>query len=125
MIRGDFRSGLVREAIDAALGGHPADVVLSDMLPNVSGIPSVDQANAAALTALAIDFCRERLKQDGVFVVKVFQGEAFNEVLAGMKKAFRTVTTRKPEASRGESREMYLVGRGPRAGQEGARSGLE
>jgi 23S rRNA (uridine2552-2'-O)-methyltransferase len=112
VIRGDFRSAPVRNEIRAALGNEQADVVLSDMLPNVSGIPSVDQANAAALTALAIDFCREGLKPDGVFVVKVFQGEAFNEVLAGMKEAFRTVTTRKPEASRGESREMYLVGRG-------------
>jgi 23S rRNA (uridine2552-2'-O)-methyltransferase len=119
VLRGDFRDAGVRRAVRAALGNSPADVVLSDMLPNVSGIPSVDQANAAALTALAIEFCREGLKPDGVFVVKVFQGEAFHEVLAAMKGTFRTVSTRKPEASRDESRETYLVGKGLRPAKEG------
>lgn len=123
VLRGDFRDSAVRGAIREALGNLPADVVLSDMLPNVSGIPSVDQANAAALTALAIEFCRDGmrpgLKPDGVFVVKVFQGEAFKDVLAAMKETFRTVTTRKPEASRDESRETYLVGKGLRPAQEG------
>jgi 23S rRNA (uridine2552-2'-O)-methyltransferase len=114
VIRGDFRKSEVRAEIRAALGNAPADVVLSDMLPNVSGIPSVDQANAAALTGLAIEFCRNGLKPDGVFVVKVFQGEAYPEVLDRMKETFRTVITRKPEASRGESREMYLLGKGLR-----------
>ena len=117
VIRGDFRDSGVREAIRSALGGKPADVVLSDMLPNVSGIPSVDQANAAALTGLAIEFCRSELKPEGVFVVKVFQGEAYPALLSLMKETFRTVTTRKPEASRGESREMYLLGRGLRPAQ--------
>ncbi len=127
VIRGDFRDSGVREAIRAALGGQAADVVMSDMLPNVSGIPGVDQARAAELTELAMDFCTGGkqiglktdggLKPDGVFVVKVFQGEAYPELLARMKETFRTVTTRKPEASRGESREMYLVGRGLRPAQ--------
>ena len=117
VIRGDFRDSGVREAIRTALGGKPADVVLSDMLPNVSGIPSVDQANAAALTGLAIEFCRKELKPEGVFVVKVFQGEAYPALLSLMKETFRTVATRKPEASRGESREMYLLGRGLRPAQ--------
>jgi 23S rRNA (uridine2552-2'-O)-methyltransferase len=117
ILRGDFRDAAVRSAVLTALGGQPADVVLSDMLPNVSGIPSVDQANAAALIEVAIEFCRQALKPDGVFVVKVFQGEAFAGVLAGMKEAFRSVTTRKPEASRGESREIYLVGRALRPAQ--------
>ncbi|NBS58267.1 MAG: hypothetical protein EBS65_14705 [Betaproteobacteria bacterium] len=94
-----------------------ADVVLSDMMPNVSGIPSVDQANAAALTELAIDFCHATLKPDGVFVVKVFQGEAFQDLFARMKEVFLAVATRKPGASRDESRETYLVGRGLRPAQ--------
>ena len=116
VLRGDFREPAVRGAIRAALGNKPADVVLSDMLPNVSGIPSVDQANAAALTELAIEYCRGEsdpgLQPEGIFVVKVFQGEAFPDLLRRMKETFRTVTTRKPEASRGESREIYLLGRG-------------
>ncbi len=112
VVQGDFRLAEVRAAVRAALGKERPDVVLSDMLPNVSGIPSVDQANAAELTRLAIEFCREELKPDGVFVVKVFQGEAFQAVLASMKSTFRAVVTRKPGASRGESREVYLVGRG-------------
>lgn len=114
VIRGDFRTPEVRAEIRAALGNAPADVVLSDMLPNVSGIAGVDQANAAALTGLAIEFCCNGLKPDGVFVVKVFQGEAYPELLSRMKETFRTVITRKPEASRGESREMYLLGKGLR-----------
>ncbi len=114
VIRGDFRDPGVRAAIHEALGGKLADVVMSDMLPNVSGIPSVDQANAAALTELAIEYCKDGLKPDGIFVVKVFQGEAYPDLLARMKGTFRTVTTRKPDASRGESREMYLLGRGLR-----------
>jgi 23S rRNA (uridine2552-2'-O)-methyltransferase len=117
VLQGDFREAGVRQAIRDALDKTQADVVLSDMLPNVSGIPSVDQANAAELTQLAIEFCRKDLKPDGFFVVKVFQGEAFQAVLALMKETFRTVVTRKPEASRGESREIYLVGRGLRPAQ--------
>ncbi|CAN0125912.1 unnamed protein product [Phaeothamnion confervicola] len=117
VLRGDFREAQVREMVRTGLGGVRADVVLSDMLPNVSGIPSVDQANAAALTELAIDFCREVLKPEGVFVVKVFQGEAFQDLLARMKGTFASVATRKPEASRVESRETYLVGRGLRPAQ--------
>ena len=117
VLRGDFREAAVREAIRAVLGNVPADVVLSDMLPNVSGIPSVDQANAAALTELAIDFCREGLKPDGVLVIKVFQGEAFQGLLRRMKETFVTVATRKPGASRGGSRETYLLGRGLRLAQ--------
>lgn len=117
VLRGDFREPGIRAAIHSALGDAKADVVLSDMMPNVSGIPSVDQANAAALTELAIDFCHAGLKPDGVFVVKVFQGEAFQDLLARMKDVFLAVATRKPGASRDESRETYLVGRGLRPAQ--------
>ncbi len=116
VLRGDFRDPAVRRAVREALGGQ-ADVVMSDMLPNVTGIPGVDQANAAELTLTAIEFCREAMKPGGVFVVKVFQGEAFTELLACMKETFQTVVTRKPEASRDESRETYLLGRGLRPAQ--------
>jgi 23S rRNA (uridine2552-2'-O)-methyltransferase len=107
VLKGDFReAGLLQ-----ALEGRRADVILSDVLPNLSGIPNVDQARAAELTFAALDFCRKALKSDGVFVLKAFQGEAFNEVLQRLKHDFGKVSVRKPEASRGESRETYVVAR--------------
>lgn len=112
VLQGDFRDLAVRHACIAALDGAKADAVLSDMSPNISGIASADQARAAELVGLAIGFCRDHLKPEGAFLVKVFQGEAFAEVLAELKRTFRTVRTRKPGASRGESREAYLLARG-------------
>lgn len=105
--KGDFRA----VELQAALGGR-ADVVLSDMMPNVTGVPSVDQARAAELLRAAIELCRKVLKPDGVFLAKMFHGEAFDEVLAAMKASFQTVAVMKPAASRGESRENYLLARG-------------
>lgn len=113
VLKGDFRELAVRDAVRTALEGA-ADVVLSDLSPNLSGIASVDQANAARLAGLAIEFGREVLKSDGVFLVKVFQGEAFGEVLARLRGAFASVATRKPRASREASRETYLLARAPR-----------
>jgi 23S rRNA (uridine2552-2'-O)-methyltransferase len=107
IFKGDFREA----DLEGALGGK-ADVVLSDMMPNVTGVPLVDQARAAELTAAAIEFCRKSLKPDGAFLVKVFHGEAFDAVLKALKAVFQTVEVRKPSASRGESRENYLLARG-------------
>lgn len=112
VLRGDFREPAVQDAIEAALGGAPADVVLSDLSPNLSGIASADQARAAELLRGAIELCRRRLRPDGAFLAKVFLGEEFEPLLAALKAAFREVRTRKPAASRGESRETYLVARG-------------
>ena len=107
VLRGDFReAGLLQ-----ALEGKRADVILSDVLPNLSGIPNVDQARAAELSFAAMDFCQKALKSDGVFVVKAFHGEAFEDVLQRLKRDFGKVNVRKPEASRGESRETYVVAR--------------
>lgn len=110
VLKGDFRT------VDllAPLSGAKADVILSDVLPNLSGIANVDQARAAELSFAAVDFCRKALKSGGVFVLKAFQGEAFDEVLQRLKHEFGTVAVRKPAASRGESRETYLVMRNPR-----------
>jgi len=108
--RGDFREA----DLDAALGGK-ADVVLSDMMPNVTGVPLVDQARAAELILAAIELCAKVLKPDGVFVAKIFHGAAFDEVRAALKASFETVTVRKPAASRGESRENYFLARGLKA----------
>ncbi len=112
LLQGDFRE----TDLEGALGGK-ADLVLSDMMPNVTGVPSVDQARAAELTLAAVALCKRVLKPEGAFLVKVFHGEAFDEVLGALKMTFKTVATRKPSASRGESRETYLLARGlnPRA----------
>jgi len=109
IVKSDFR----KADLEAALGGK-ADVVLSDMMPNVTGVPLVDQARAAQLLLAAIDLCRKVLKPEGVFLAKMFHGEAFDEVLEALKAAFQTVAVRKPAASRGESRENYLLARGVR-----------
>jgi len=72
----------------------------------------VDQARAAELTLAAIELCRRVLRPEGAFLVKVFHGEAFDDVFRALKTVFQTVATRKPAASRGESRETYLLARG-------------
>ena len=113
VLRGDVREPQAREALREALGGT-ADLVLSDLSPNLSGIPGVDQARGAELAELALELAGEILKPTGALVVKVFQGEAFAEVLNRIKRAFKAVSVRKPGASRGESRETYLLARGPK-----------
>jgi 23S rRNA (uridine2552-2'-O)-methyltransferase len=109
IFKGDFREA----DFESALGGK-ADVVLSDMMPNVTGVPLVDQARAAQLLLAAIELCRKVLKPEGVLLAKMFHGEAFDEVLKELKASFQTVSVRKPAASRGESRENYLLARGVR-----------
>src|SRR5207237_1975302 len=106
----DFRAAKVI----GARGSAKADVILSDVAPNLSGIANVDQARAAELSYAAIDLCRKALKDHGVFVLKAFQGEAFDEVLQRLKLEFGKVSVRKPVASRGESRETYVVARNQR-----------
>ena len=117
VLRGDVREPQARAAMREALGGA-ADVVLSDLSPKLSGIPGVDQARAAELAGLAVELACEVLKPSGALVVKVFQGEAFEEVLGLARRVFHTVAVRKPGASRGESRETYLLGRGPKRALE-------
>ena len=110
VLKGDFRDAKLLEALE----GREADVILSDLSPNLSGIANVDQARAAELSFAAIDFCGKALKSGGVFVSKAFHGEAFAGVLQRLKQEFGTVAVRKPGASRGESRETYVVARNPR-----------
>ena len=111
VLRTDFREGSVLQALE----GRKADAVLSDLSPNLSGIASVDQARAAELTIAAIEFCRKALKPEGVFVLKLFHGPAFDDLAARLKAQFDRVKVIKPAASRGESRETYLVARRVRA----------
>lgn len=109
VIEGDFREPEALAALDAALAGQPAGLVLSDMAPNISGVPSVDQPRAMYLAELALDFARSRLAPGGALVAKVFQGEGSDALVAEARKHFETVRLRKPKASRDRSREFYLV----------------
>jgi 23S rRNA (uridine2552-2'-O)-methyltransferase len=109
VLQGDFRQPEIRASLARALNGQKADVVLSDLSPNISGIASTDQARSAELVRLALDFCREQLAPGGAFLVKVFQGDEFAGLLNEMKAMFQEVRTLKPSASREESRETYLL----------------
>src|SRR5262249_52357345 len=109
---GDFLDESTQKALADALGVRKADVVLCDLSPDLTGIASTDQARAAELVSIALEFCRARLEPRGAFLVKVFQGESFKDLLAEIKATFREVHTRKPGASRAESRETYFLARG-------------
>lgn len=109
-ICGDFREESVLKILEKSLNNQPVDLVIADMAPNISGIASVDQAGATYLTELALDFCKDWLKPQGNFLVKVFIGEGFEEVLKNMRTIFDKVVTRKPKASRDRSSEVYLLG---------------
>jgi 23S rRNA (uridine2552-2'-O)-methyltransferase len=111
-IQGDFREEVVLRQLESSLQGKQVDLVIADMAPNMSGITVVDQAGAAYLTELALEFSRDWLKPSGNFLVKVFIGAGFDEILASMRGLFDKVVTRKPKASRGRSNEVYLLGLG-------------
>ncbi|HEY7658619.1 MAG TPA: RlmE family RNA methyltransferase [Burkholderiales bacterium] len=113
-IRGDFRDAEAVAAVDQALAGRKADLVLSDMAPNLSGIATTDQARALELGHVALDFAVNHLKPQGNFLVKVFQGAGFDEFVKELRRQFRTVAVRKPEASRSRSREVYVLAKGLR-----------
>ena len=111
-IQGDFREESVLKLLEEKLNNKKVDLVIADMAPNISGITIVDQAGAAYLTELALGFTKEWLKPSGNFLVKVFIGEGFDEILKNMRSMFDKVVTRKPKASRGRSNEVYLLGMG-------------
>lgn len=114
-IQGDFTEEAVLQGILEALGGARADLVISDMAPNMSGIADVDQPKSMYLVELALDLAGQVLKPGGNFVSKVFQGEGFDTLITDARGVFSKVVTRKPEASRARSREVYLVAKGLRA----------
>lgn len=111
-LEGDFCDEEVLAALLTRIGGKNVDVVLSDMAPNMSGNDNVDQPRSMYLVELALDMCHQVLKPNGTFVVKVFQGQGFEEFLKDLRAAFTTVKTRKPDSSRARSREVYLVATG-------------
>ncbi len=107
----DFAEQAGLDALLAALGGRHADLVLSDMAPNLTGIRIADQAGVMQLAELALDLCRQALAPGGDLLIKVFQGEGFDPLLKDMRTQFAKSQVRKPQASRDGSREMYLLGR--------------
>jgi 23S rRNA (uridine2552-2'-O)-methyltransferase len=111
-LQGDFREAEVLSELETLLGGEPLDLVLSDMAPNLTGMPVVDQARAIYLVELALDLARRRLKHGGALVVKTFSGAGFDDFMSEARVNFRQVATRKPKSSRAESREVYLVAKG-------------
>ncbi len=110
-LRGNFMSPEVRADIDARLGSRRADLVISDMAPNLSGVKDVDQARAACLSTALMSVALHWLKPEGALVVKFFQGTEHEALLAQARAQFRRVRIRKPRASRSESTEVYLLAR--------------
>lgn len=110
-IQGDFREDAVLAQLEERLGERRVGLVMSDMAPNMSGVPLVDQARVMYLAELGLEFSRAHLQPDGAFLVKVFQGTDYETFLRSMRETFRTVAVRKPDASRDRSAELYLLGR--------------
>jgi len=111
-IQGDFREADISALLTQALQGRLADVVVSDMAPNLSGIASVDAARIEHLVELAIDFSQNHMKQHGTLIAKVFHGSSYADAVQHFKVAFEVVKPYKPKASRGRSSETFLIGIG-------------
>lgn len=111
-IQGDFGEDSVLQQLMALIQDTPIDVVVSDIAPNMSGIPAVDHPRVMYLSELVDDFAKQVLKPGGVAVMKVFQGEGFDAFLQNLRKHFSSVQVRKPQSSRSRSAEVYLVAKG-------------
>jgi 23S rRNA (uridine2552-2'-O)-methyltransferase len=111
-IQGDFRDDAVAARVAAALRGHQADLVVSDMAPNLSGIESADAARIAHLVELAVAFSQRHLRSEGALVAKLFHGSGYSQLVELFKKSFRIVRPVKPKASRDRSSETFIVGIG-------------
>lgn len=111
-IQGDFTEEACLEQIMTAVDGRPVDLVISDMAPNMSGMADIDQPRAMELVELAMDFADQTLKPQGTLLMKVFQGEGFDGLLKQMREKYQQVLSRKPDASRSRSKELYLLGKG-------------
>lgn len=109
-IQGDFTENEPLALLEEALNGQHADLVLSDMAPNMSGMGAVDQPRAMYLAELALAFAEKWLEPGGNFVVKVFHGEGFDGYVKNVRSMFEKVRVRKPAASRPRSREVYILG---------------
>ncbi len=113
-IQGDFREEEGLRALKAALppaANGKVDLVLSDMAPNLSGVGVADAARMANLAELALEFAKEHLKPDGALLIKCFHGSGYSQIVEAFKGVFKTVSPRKPKASRDKSSETFLLGR--------------
>lgn len=110
-LKGDVREPEVLARLGMLLAGAPLDLVISDMAPHISGVDATDQARSLELAQLALAFSRKFLKPGGSLLVKMFQGEGWDEFAQAMGGLFRRVVIRKPRASRSRSNEIYLLGR--------------
>ncbi|MCW8827188.1 MAG: 23S rRNA (uridine(2552)-2'-O)-methyltransferase RlmE [Gammaproteobacteria bacterium] len=113
-VLGDFQEESVLNELMSVIDGRPVDLVMSDMAPNTSGVKAIDQPRSIYLCELTLELALSVLKPGGNMVVKVFQGEGFDEYLRACRQSFTRVVSRKPEASRNRSREIYLVAQGRR-----------
>lgn len=113
-IQGDFREDPVLAELEARLDGQPVDLVLSDMAPNLSGMTAVDQPRSMHLVELAEDFAARHLRPGGAFLVKVFQGAGFDDLVRRLRTGYERVSIRKPQASRARSPEVYALATGRR-----------
>lgn len=111
-IQGDFTEDEVFAQLLEAIGENPVDLVISDMAPNMSGLPAVDMPRAMFLCELALDLCTRVLRPGGDFLIKIFQGEGFDAYHRMVRENFEKVQMRKPLSSRDRSREQYLLARG-------------
>jgi 23S rRNA (uridine2552-2'-O)-methyltransferase len=111
-IQGDFREARVLRQLQVVLEGRKADLVLSDMAPNLSGIATADAARMEHLIDLAIEFSQMHLKPSGVLLVKCFNGMGYSQIVEKFRAEFKVVTQKKPKASRDKSSEVFLMGRG-------------
>jgi len=113
-ILGDFREQSVLDELEAAVGGRKVDLVLSDMAPNLSGIAATDAARVEDIIDMAIDFASAHLKPSGCLLVKCFNGSGYSQIVGKFRLVFKTVSSKKPKASRDKSSEIFLLGKGLR-----------
>ena len=111
-VQGDFTDDLVYERLLSIIGEPGADLVISDMAPNITGMSEIDQPRSLGLAELALELAKTILKPGAYFLVKLFQGAGYPEYHREMRSSFKSVKTRKPKASRARSREVYLLGSG-------------
>jgi 23S rRNA (uridine2552-2'-O)-methyltransferase len=114
VLRGDIQEAAVFADLQARIGPQGVDAIFSDMAPNISGLPSVDAARAAALLIMAEDMATHLLKTGGVFCTKAFHGQGFDAMLKTLRTKYAKVSVYKPKASRARSKEVYLIAKDKR-----------